>query len=563
LYFNYELAKEMGLISQDHPHRLYKKLEEAILDTFSIQIINEYDLKHQTKFPELDLRPKKYMATRYLQLQHPSKTGKTSGDGRSIWNGQVKDPKGQYWDVSSCGTGATCLSPATAKTGKYFKSGDPSISYGCGYAEVLDGVTAAIFSEIFHRNNIATERSLAVIEFKGDLSIYIRAGHNLIRPSHLFNHLKQGNYERLKAATDYYIDRQIKNKIWKNLNSIKNKYQFLLQKVTETFARTTARFENDYIFCWLDWDGDNVLMDGGIIDYGSVRQFGLFHHEYRYDDDDRWSTTILEQKSKARYIVQCFIQLTDFLINQKKKNIKQFSNHPMLNEFDRLYEENRTKMFVKKLGHPNNIIQKLLLNDKKPIDQLFKVFSAFEKTTTERGLREVEDGITEDAIFCMRDILRELPRQFYKKESPLGAAHFLEIIKSSYAEKLGIKLNPTMEKRIEKFQNLYFHLLKKAQKYYSGSREKFYQELIWRNDVINRYERVTGDSIIHIANELMESKDELTIHQLNKLIEDFIDDQVIIPEKKNRLQTDSKLDKKLKGLKEQLIDIVKDFSEGI
>jgi hypothetical protein len=106
-------------------------------------------------------------------------------------------------------------------------------------------------------------------------------------------------------------------------------------------------------------------------------------------------------------------------------------------------------------------------------------------------------------------------------------------------------------------------LLKKAQKYYSGSREKFYQELIWRNDVINRYERVTGDSIIHIANELMESKDELTIHQLNKLIEDFIDDQVIIPEKKNRLQTDSKLDKKLKGLKEQLIDIVKDFSEGI
>src|SRR5262245_940084 len=46
VYFNFALAREMGLIPRDHPDRLGKRLESAILDTFAIQIINEYDLSH-------------------------------------------------------------------------------------------------------------------------------------------------------------------------------------------------------------------------------------------------------------------------------------------------------------------------------------------------------------------------------------------------------------------------------------------------------------------------------------------------------------------------------------
>jgi len=131
-YFNYGLAKEMGLISGDHPQKMNQKLSQTVLDTFGIQIINEYDLIHHTPIPKKTIKPHKYMATRYLQLQHPDKTGRTSGDGRSIWNGQISH-RGTTWDVSSCGTGATCLSPATAIAKKFFKTGDPSVSYGCGY----------------------------------------------------------------------------------------------------------------------------------------------------------------------------------------------------------------------------------------------------------------------------------------------------------------------------------------------------------------------------------------------------------------------------------------------
>ncbi|MCA9467220.1 MAG: hypothetical protein KC643_17490, partial [Nitrospira sp.] len=137
-------------------------------------------------------KPNTYMATRYLQLQHPDKTGRTSGDGRSIWNGQIAY-RGTTWDVTSCGTGATCLSPATAIEKKFFKTGDcTASSYGCGRSDLEDGMAAALMSEIFHRNGLATERTLAVIEYPKGSSINVRAGTNLLRPSHLFRYLKQG-----------------------------------------------------------------------------------------------------------------------------------------------------------------------------------------------------------------------------------------------------------------------------------------------------------------------------------------------------------------------------------
>ncbi|MCY4524073.1 MAG: hypothetical protein OXB84_04970, partial [Halobacteriovoraceae bacterium] len=190
--FNFDLAKEMGLIPKDHPDKMSKQLEDAIVDTFAIIIINEYDRMHDIKHPKKDIRPNKYMATRYLQMQHPNKRGKTSGDGRSIWNGQFSH-QGTTWDISSCGTGATCLSPATHTEKKFFKTGDPNVSYGCGYSEKDEGLSSVFFSEVLHRNNISTERQLAVIEFNNGYSITVRAGKNLIRPSHIFQYLKQNN----------------------------------------------------------------------------------------------------------------------------------------------------------------------------------------------------------------------------------------------------------------------------------------------------------------------------------------------------------------------------------
>ena len=43
-YFNFSLAKEMGLIHNDHPEEITEYLEQKIIETFSLQIINEFDI---------------------------------------------------------------------------------------------------------------------------------------------------------------------------------------------------------------------------------------------------------------------------------------------------------------------------------------------------------------------------------------------------------------------------------------------------------------------------------------------------------------------------------------
>ena len=331
-YFNFELAKEMGLIPKRHPHLLNAALSKAILDSFSLVIINEYDIEHRARFPKSDIRPRKYMATRYLQCQHPSKTGLTSGDGRSIWNGCFTG-RGVTWDITSCGTGATCLSPAAAIYHRHFKTGDDTFSYAGGKADLGDSVCAALMSDIFHKNGIPTERTLAIISFADGSSINVRAQKNLLRPAHLFRMLKQNRLRDLKAAVDYCINRQVVNGEWPRPAPGRHKYRLFLRRITEDFARAAALFESEYIFCWLDWDGDNVLMNGAVLDYGSVRQFGLYHHEYRYDDVERMSTTITEQKSKARYIVQTFAQVVDCITTGRKRSLRGFAGHPALRLF--------------------------------------------------------------------------------------------------------------------------------------------------------------------------------------------------------------------------------------
>ena len=52
----------------------------------------------------------------------------------------------------------------------------------------------------------------------------------------------------------------------------------------------------------------------------------------------------------------------------------------------------------------------LLLEQKSRLVKDFnKVFSYFERAKSSEGLVKVSDGVSWNAIFCMRDILRELP----------------------------------------------------------------------------------------------------------------------------------------------------------
>jgi uncharacterized protein YdiU (UPF0061 family) len=528
-FFNFELAKTMGLIPDDHPHEMTSELKSKILETFSLVIINEYDIIHKTKINPKDVRPNRYMATRYLQLQHPNKQGKTSGDGRGIWNGEIRH-QGVTWDISSSGTGATCLSPSFAQTGEYVKTGDKTICYGNGYQSLNDGMQAALMSDIFHKNGIDTEQTLAILSFEAGTSINVRAAKCLLRPAHFFRQLKLGNYDGLKSAVDYYIDRQIANRDWPengNTRNLKNRYQIFAEQMALTFSNIAARFESDYIFCWLDWDGDNILMNGGIIDYGSIRQFGLYHYEYRYDDVDRMSTNIPEQKSKARYIAQNFAQISDYLIHGKKRNIRKFRKDPLLKTFDQNFSRVLNLLLLKKLGLSEKQTHYILEENPGLVKSFKKHHSYFEKTKSKSGIYKTNDGITCDAIFCMKDIHRELPKRFMENESLLKCSDFIEIIQSSYAKKNDLKITPYRKSEIKSFQKKYLKIINLiAEKFNRGNLKKTLLEVIMRASIVNQENRITGDGVLHVATSLIRNQKSLKFDQRQKIIECVVQHQV-------------------------------------
>lgn len=561
-YFNFVLAKEMGLLNKDHPEVMTRELESVLLDTFAIIIINEYDITHGMRFPPEDIKPGRYMATRYLQLQHPGRNGMTSGDGRSIWNGYTVDKKGRMWDITSCGTGATCLSPATALNGRFYKSGDPSVSYGCGYSSIGEGVIDLLMSEIFTANGIATERVLGMIEFPGNFAIKIRAGLNLLRPSHFFNHLRQNQYQRLKNAVDLFLERQIRNKAWAPVPRGVNPYQYLLQQEIKVFAHIAAQFESEYIFCWLDWDGDNILADGGIIDFGSIRQFGLYHHEYRFDDVQRFSTNIKEQKHKARCIVQTFAQLADYLITGKRKPLERFRKHAALKEFDRIFREAKREFLLRKMGFTAEHIAKLVKSHGTLIKRFELFYYNLESAKSSRGPVKVPDGITTNAVYSMRDLLRMLPAHFAYNTTCMPEKELLTVIKSKYADRKASQLTSYLAFKLRRVQQHYFDLMNAAAKTAGVPVQKFIAQLHERSSLINRYERVTGDAIVNISDAFVRQRRQYSVDQFSQLLHHFITAQNLNPDG-GRPSTTTPTLQKARNLLQNLFKVVKDYREGL
>lgn len=562
-YFNFNLARDIGLIPRGHPDTMTPGLSRAVLDCFSLQIINEYDQLHH---PELltEARPTRYMATRYLQLQHPSRKGHTSGDGRSIWNGCIGGARGT-WDVSSCGTGVTCLSPATGRDGKFFRTGDRQASYGSGLADVWDGVSAALMSEILHGNDVRTERTLAVIDYPDGSAVNVRAYPNLLRPAHFFHHLKQGNEQALRQAVDYYIARQRANGAWPAGTEGPAAYRHLARQVAVDFGRMAARFENDYIFCWIDWDGDNILMDGGIIDYGSLRQFGLFHHEYRYDDVERMSTTLTEQRAKARYVVQTFAQIADFLVSGTKRNIREFRRDAAVDLFDRSFTEHRRELLLQKIGYPPASQPRLLADAqfRAELQRFAGDFAHFERVKSKRGPYKITDGITWDAVFCMRDILRELPARYRAGEWRLDAEDFIHIMRSHYATRRDVLPYPARRRRIERFQLTYRRMLERAATLSGTTVAGLLEEIARRSARINRYERITGDAVLIASKRLIKSRNTMNENDIYKIFLDFVEDQVLVPGRRVDISRQRDWEPCARLLYRSMIRIVSDYREGL
>lgn len=543
-YFNFALARELGLVPPGHPERMNARLEEIILETFSIQIINEYDLAHPEGVKGARLKPHPYMATRYLQLQHKDKRGRTSGDGRSIWNGSL-EANGMTFDVSSRGTGATILSPGASEAGKPLPTGDTAHGYSSGTADLDEMLGSALMSEIFYRQGIPTERCLAVIDYGDGTSIGVRTAPNLVRPAHLFRYLKLGRREGLERALEYFLARQEANGHWKLPADRAGRYAAGLDRIARSYGKLAAVMEEEYIFNWLSWDGDNVLADGSILDYGSIRQFAAKSDKYRYEDVDRFSTCLTEQRYWARLMAQAFAQAADFVLTGSKKPLKRFREAPCLRAFDEAFGEERDRRLLWRMGFDAPRIERLLATARAPIAAFRRALAYFEDLKVAKGPERLPDGITHRPVFLIRSLLRELPRFWTRAglSADMDAERFCRIMAASYAAKRDLELTPSRAAHAREFQERYRDLLRLA----GEGRKSASADADWtaagaaesgtlsllaeRSAVINHPHRLTGDGLVWIINEVIALKDKLGWGEVQKALDAFIDSQVLIPGK--------------------------------
>ena len=534
LFFNFPLAKEMGLISVDHPSSIGKDLEQVILDTFSLQIINEYDLQQGKKFPPETIKPHPYMATRYLQTQHRNKQGKTSGDGRSIWNGYVESDN-LVFDISSRGTGATILSPGAQETQKLMATGDTTYGYSSGLADLDEMLGSAVMSEIFYRQGIPTERCLAVIGFPDATAIGVRTAPNLIRPAHMFRYLKQGRLEELKASVDYFIDREVQNGFWKIPANEKDRYTKALDYFARSYAKLAALLEEEYIFNWLSWDGDNMLASGAMLDYGSIRQFAAKHDKYRYKDVDRYSASLAEQRGWARTTIQVFAQAMSFITSGVKENLNNFKNAECLRVFDESFARERDERMLWRIGFTPEQIAYLMSNAQKEIRDFDRSLSYFEDRKVTKGIEKLPDGFTHNPVFLIRNLLRLLPAYYVAQTASrvddtsayMPDEIFCRIMAASYVGKNDLKPSATTSSHVKDFQECYLRLVAVL----GGPFDMVLKTLQERSAIINHRHRITGDAVTWIIEEVIAIKGKIRIDGLQDAIDAFIDSQVLIPGK--------------------------------
>lgn len=175
------------------------------------------------------------------------------GDGRAILLGEVRNARGEKWDLHLKGAGLTPFS----------REGD-------GRAVLRSTIREYLCSEAMHGLGIPTTRALCLVG--SDHKVYreqVETGAMLVRmaPSHvrfgtfeIFYYRKQ--HEHLKVLADYVIESH-----YPHLHEVEEKYARFFAEVVERTARLIAKWQA------VGWahgvmNTDNMSVHGITLDYG-------------------------------------------------------------------------------------------------------------------------------------------------------------------------------------------------------------------------------------------------------------------------------------------------------
>jgi hypothetical protein len=170
-----------------------------------------------------------------------------------------------------------------------------------------------------------------------------------------------------------------------------------------------------------------------------------------------------------------------------------------------------------------------------------------------------------DAIFCMRDLLREYPVELLAGKVALAPKDFYGLFWSSYATSKDRSITAHRTRMATRFEKTYQELVRLGASLAGTSPERLLMRMAIRSARINRYDRITGDAILSVTDALVRARKALNAGDWLKLVQNFIATQDMSPKSKahplhilNRIE-----DRKSEAALSKLLKVVAENRESI
>jgi hypothetical protein len=197
-----------------------------------------------------------------------------------------------------------------------------------------------------------------------------------------------------------------------------------------------------------------------------------------------------------------------------------------------MFTINRKRMLLEKAGFTRHDAELMMEKSPKNVARFERAFKWWERKTKQKKHYRVADGITKDALYSMRDILREMPRHLNKSWDLMPIERFMDHITSTYCGAADSKPNFIRSIKATELQKAYMTLIETCARLTEARRENMVGRVMARAEILNRRERVTGDAICNVGEKILRSRKQLPRKELFGLISTFIDAQILVPDHK-------------------------------
>ncbi|WP_043114711.1 protein adenylyltransferase SelO [Solimonas soli] len=257
------------------------------------------------------------------------------GDGRAILLGQVRNARGESWDLQLKGAGQT-----------------PFSRFADGRAVLRSSVREYLAGEALHHLGIPTTRALSLVAGDDPVrreTIERAAVICRVAPSHIrFGHFEvfyyRDQHQRLAPLADHVIDEH-----FPHLRGAADRHARWLGEVIERTARLMAQWQS-VGFCHGVMNTDNMSILGLTLDYGPYGFIDAFdaHHICNHSDDGgRYAYD--RQPGIGLWNCSRLLQATLPLLHEDENEAVKIAEH-LLERYGPAYSERVTALWRAKIG---------------------------------------------------------------------------------------------------------------------------------------------------------------------------------------------------------------------